>query len=178
MEQFDVARGLMKEITGMGGLLGVMQRHFNDVEGVRITEVDGVNSVLLEEPSYLPNVRVSYTERGLLQVDGEQAKPDFSDSDAVRRAQMSRAAWTSFLDESTGYDGKKRGDKAKERVKRRAKSMSRVNEWNSYIEKVSDLGTDVLEQGHALVEEIKSALTDENITKAFGRSEKLSKLMG
>lgn len=178
MEQFDVARGLIKKITGSGGLVEVMQRHFNDVEGVRISEVDGVNSVLLEEPAYLPNVRVSYSERGLLQVDGEQAKPDFSDNDAVRRAQMSRAAWTSFLDESTGYDGKKRGDKAKERVKRRAKSMSRVNEWNSYIEKVSHIDDDVLEQGQALIEEIESALSDEDITKAFGRSEKLSKLMG
>lgn len=178
MEQFDVARGLIKEITGMGGLVEVMQRHFNEIDGVRISEVDGANSVLLEEPVYLPNVRVSYTERGRLEVDGEQAKPDFSDSDAVRRAQMSRAAWTSFLDESTGYDGKKRGDKAKERVKRRVKSLSRVNEWNSYIEKVSDIGTDVLEQGQALVEEIESALSDEDITKAFGRSEKLSKLMG
>ncbi len=178
MEQFDVARGLIKKITGSGGLVEVMQRHFNDVEGARISEVDGVNSVLLEEPAYLPNVRVSYSERGLLQVDGEQAKPDFSDNDAVRRAQMSRAAWTSFLDESTGYDGKKRVDKAKERVKRRAKSMSRVNEWNSYIEKVSHIDDDVLEQGQALIEEIESALSDEDITKAFGRSEKLSKLMG
>ena len=178
MEQFDVARGLIKKITENGGLMEVMQRHFNDVDGSQVTEFESMNSVLLEEPAYLPNVRVSYTERGLLQVDGEQAKPDFSDSDAVRRAQMSRAAWTSFLDEATGYDGKKRGDKAKERVKRRAKSLSRVNEWSSYIEKVSDLGADVLEQGRVLVEEIESALSDEDISKAFGRSEKLSKLMG
>ncbi len=178
MELFDVARGRRKETSGNGGLAGLLgEIYAGSAASVEILNADPDNVVLCD-PDYLPRVHVHYDARGLLAVDGEQIKPDFNDKEAMQRAMASRGRWTGFLDQATGYDAKKRGDKAKERVKRRAKAMSRINEWRGFLEKISGIDDKVRADGDDYAAQIEEALADEDIGTAHRFAEKLAKMMG
>jgi hypothetical protein len=93
------------------------------------------------------------------------------------RARDTRKRWTTFLDEATGYNSKKRGDKAKEWGKKASKAKSAISAARHFMNMTDNLGDDVIAQVESLIAEIEAALADEDNTRAAGRGEKLNKLL-
>ena len=117
METFEVKRGVMKSIGGNAGLAKLATEFFDNVE----VDADGNFTA-----SFGIMTRVSgvYTAEGKLKVDVDQVSgkdlSDYLSKDGGREMAMeSRKRWSAFLDQTTGYNGKQRGDKAKEAGKKR-----------------------------------------------------------
>ena len=118
-----------------------------------------------------------YSDKGALIVDVTNVPPNFDDPDAMARAQDTRKRWTTFLDESTGYNSKQRGDKAKEWAKKASKAKSAVSAARHFMSMSQNLSEDVKAQAEDLIAEIEAALDDNDNTRAAGRGEKLNKLL-
>ncbi|MED5398500.1 MAG: DUF5611 family protein, partial [Candidatus Thermoplasmatota archaeon] len=106
MERFDVRRGLVKEVGESGGLAKLAEEFFDTVKETSKESFSASHGVMT-------SIEASY-QNGALIVDVTNVPPDFDNPEAMKSAMDDRKRWTLFLDRSTGYDSKKRGDKAKE----------------------------------------------------------------
>ena len=170
MERFEVKRGLVKQITADGGLSALAERHFENVEA------DGDNAFNASH-DIMTSIKGHFSEKGALIVDVTNVPPNFDDPDAMVRARDTRKRWTTFLDEATGYNSKKRGDKAKEWAKKASKAKSAISAARHFMNMTNNLSDDVIAQAESLIAEIEAALADEDNTRAAGRGEKLNKLL-
>ena len=169
MERFEVKRGLVKQVTAEGGLAALASRHFEVVEADEENSFSGSHDIMTSIVGH-------YSDKGALIVDVTNVPPNFDDPDAMARAQDTRKRWTTFLDESTGYNSKQRGDKAKEWAKKAAKAKSAVSSARHFMEMSDSVPADKIEKAESLIEEIESLLKENENTKAKGRAEKLNKL--
>ena len=176
METFEVKRGIVKSVGGNAGLAKLATEYFENVE----VDADGNFTA-----SYGIMTKVSgvYTEEGKLKVDVNQlAGKDLSEylaADGGReKAMESRKRWSSFLDETTGYNGKQRGDKAKEAAKKISKSKSAINMARKFMDISENVTPEQKQQAEDLIAEIQQKLDEGNGTRALSLSEKLNKLFG
>lgn len=176
METFEVKRGIVKSVGGNAGLAKLATEYFENVE----VDADGNFTA-----SYGIMTKVSgvYTEEGKLKVDVNQlAGKDLSEylaADGGReKAMESRKRWSSFLDETTGYNGKQRGDKAKEAAKKISKSKSAINMARKFMDISENVTAEQKKQAEDLIAEIQQKLDEGNGTRALSLSEKLNKLFG
>ncbi|MEL0101215.1 MAG: DUF5611 family protein [Euryarchaeota archaeon] len=176
METFEVKRGIVKSVGGNAGLAKLATEYFENVE----VDADGNFTA-----SYGIMTKVSgvYTEEGKLKVDVNQlAGKDLSEylaADGGReKAMESRKRWSSFLDETTGYNGKQRGDKAKEAAKKISKSKSAINMARKFMDISENVTAEQKQQAEDLIAEIQQKLDEGNGTRALSLSEKLNKLFG
>ncbi len=170
MERFEVKRGLVKQVTAEGGLAALASRHFE------VVEADGENS-FSGSHDIMTSIVGHYSDKGALIVDVTNVPPNFDDPDAMARAQDTRKRWTTFLDESTGYNSKQRGDKAKEWAKKASKAKSAVSAARHFMGMSENISEEVKAQAEDLISEIEAALEDNDNTRAAGRGEKLNKLL-
>jgi len=170
MERFEVKRGLIKQVTADGGLASLASKHFE------VVEANGENS-FTGSHDIMTSIEAHYSDKGALIVDVTNVPPNFDDKDAMARAQDTRKRWTTFLDESTGYNSKQRGDKAKEWAKKASKAKSAVSAARHFMNMSQNLSDDVKTQAEDLIAEIEAALEDNDNTRAAGRGEKLNKLL-
>ncbi len=176
METFEVKRGIVKSVGGNAGLAKLATEYFENVE---------VNAEGNFTASFGIMTKVSgvYTDEGKLKVDVDQlAGKDLSEylaKDGGReKAMESRKRWSSFLDETTGYNGKQRGDKAKEASKKISKSKSAINMARKFMEISDNVTDEQKQQAEDLIAEIQQKLDEGNGTRALSLSEKLNKLFG
>ncbi len=176
METFEVKRGIVKSVGGNAGLAKLATEYFENVE----VDADGNFTA-----SYGIMTKVSgvYTEEGKLKVDVNQlAGKDLSEYLAAEggreKAMESRKRWSSFLDETTGYNGKQRGDKAKEAAKKISKSKSAINMARKFMDISENVTDEQKQQAEDLITEIQQKLDEGNGTRALSLSEKLNKLFG
>ncbi len=169
MERFDVKRGLMKQIMEDGGLGVLGTKYFDNVEEDGKTSFSGSHDIMT-------SIKAHFSEGGALVIDVTNVPPNFDDPEAMKIAQDSRKRWTQFLDEATGYNSKQRGDKAKEWGKKAAKAKSAVNAARHFMKMSSNVSEEVKAQAESLIEEIETALEENENTRAAGRGEKLDKL--
>jgi hypothetical protein len=176
METFEVKRGIVKSVGGNAGLAKLATEYFENVE----VDADGNFTA-----SYGIMTKVSgvYTEEGKLKVDVNQlAGKDLSEylaADGGReKAMESRKRWSSFLDETTGYNGKQRGDKAKEAAKKISKSKSAINMARKFMDISENVTAEQKQKAEDLIAEIQQKLDEGNGTRALSLSEKLNKLFG
>ena len=174
METFEVKRGVMKSIGGNAGLAKLATEFFDNVE------VDAEGNFTA---SFGIMTRVSgvYTAEGKLKVDVEQVSgkdlSDYLSKDGGReKAMESRKRWSTFLDQTTGYNGKQRGDKAKEAGKKISKSKSAINMARKFMEISNNVTDEQKEQAEDLISQIQQKLDEGNGTRALSLSEKLNKL--
>ena len=174
METFEVKRGVMKSIGGNAGLAKLATEFFDNVE----VDADGNFTA-----SFGIMTRVSgvYTAEGKLKVDVDQVSgkdlSDYLSKDGGReKAMESRKRWSAFLDQTTGYNGKQRGDKAKEAGKKISKSKSAINMARKFMEISSNVTDEQKEQAEDLISQIQQKLDEGNGTRALSLSEKLNKL--
>ena len=130
MERFEVKRGLVKQVTADGGLMALASKHFEIVEAVwRENAFSGSHDIMTSIVGH-------YSDKGALIVDVTNVPPNFDDPEAMARAQDTRKRWTTFLDESTGYNSKQRGDKrkgmGKEGIKGQISSL-RCSPFHEYV---------------------------------------------
>ena len=170
METFEVKRGLAKKLATEGGLAGLAGKHFDNV--------DGSGDAFTGSHGIMTNINAEYNSMGKLVVDVHQERPDIDDPDAMEVAMDSRKRWSAFLDEATGYSAKQRGDKAKEFAKKASKAKSGISQARKLMETSTNISDEVKAEAESMIEEIQTALDAGDNTKAAGRAEKLSKLLG
>jgi hypothetical protein len=170
MEQFEVVRGLVKQVTSDGGLAKLAKSFFEEVN------LDGENSF---EGSHgiMSSLSACYNEAGKLEVEVVNDKPDFDDPEAMKAAMDCRKRWTEFLDAATGYNSKKRGDKAKEWIKKASKAKSAVKNARHMMKLAKKLSDEDRATAEGWIVEIEEALAEKDNTRAAGRAEKLTKLL-
>lgn len=171
MERFAVKRGVMKSIGGNAGLIEVAGRYFDDVRPDTTGGFTGSKAILSVVCGH-------FDEKGRLVVDTEQMRGEdlraFLGQDGGRDAAMAaRGAWSSFLDEVTGYTPKQRGDKAKEAAKKMSKSRSAVKLARNFMEKV-DLPPERRAVVEDLIAQVEEQIEANEETRAFSLSEKLN----
>ncbi len=168
MERFDVRRGLIKEVDGSGGLPALAKEFFDHVESSSGNSFQASHGVMT-------SIEARY-ENGALIVDVTNVPPDFENPEAMKLAMEDRKRWTAFLDKSTGYNSKQRGDKAKEWAKKASKAKSAISAAKHFMEMSESISEDKKEQADSLIGEIETLLEANDNTKAAGRAEKLNKL--
>ncbi len=171
MERFEVIRGLVKQVAADGGLVTLAARHFENIEPVGENGFKGSHGIM-------STLEGRYTERGKLEIVVVNERPDFDDPAAMEAAMDNRKKWTTFLDEATGYDSKKRGKQAKAWLKKASKAKSAVAGAKHLMTMAKNLSDEKREQAGLLIAEIEEALEDDDNTRAAGRGEKLTKLFG
>ncbi|RAH13187.1 MAG: hypothetical protein CMB20_005460 [Methanobacteriota archaeon] len=174
METFEVKRGVMKSIGGNAGLAKLATEFFDSVE----VDADGNFTASF---GIMTKVSGVYTAEGKLKVDVEQVSgkdlSDYLSKDGGReKAMESRKRWSTFLDQTTGYNGKQRGDKAKEAGKKISKSKSAINMALKFMEISNNVTDEQKEQAEDLISQIQQKLDEGNGTRALSLSEKLNKL--
>lgn len=174
MEQYEVKRGLVKKM-GPAGLAKLGAEYFDDV----VADADGGFEA---QKGIMISLSAQYNAEGKLVIDVEQMRgddlSDFLSADGGRQAAMeSRAAFSSFLDEATGYSPKQRGDKAKEGAKKVAKAKSAINQARKFMSMSKSVSEQTKAQAEELISEIEAKLGEGNATRAFSLSEKLGKLV-
>ncbi len=169
MERFSTTRGKVKEVTASGGLAELAKKYFDNVESTGENSFQGSHGIM-------KSIEGHYQGDALI-VEVDNQKPDFSDPDAMKQAREDRIRWTQFLDESTGYDSKKRGDKAKEWGKKANKAKSSISAAKHFMSLAKNLPQETVDKAEELILEIEAALEAGDNTKAAGRGEKLSKML-
>ena len=169
MERFATTRGLVKQVTADGGLAELAKKFFDDVESTGENAFRGSHGIM-------KSIEAHYQGDALI-VEVDNEKPDFSNPDAIQEAREDRKRWTQFLDESTGYDAKKRGDKAKEWGKKANKAKSAISSARHFMSLAKSLPQETKDKAEALIQEIETALEAGDNTKAAGRGEKLSTML-
>ena len=175
MERFEVKRGLIKTINSEGGLKSLASKHF---ENVNDTEKDGFSASW----GLMTQILAHYDDDGKLVVDVLQLKgtdlQNFLEKEGGREAAMeSRKRWSAFLDDSTGYNAKQRGDKAKENGKKVAKAKSGINMARKLMELSSKVTDEMRAQAEEMIEEVEQKLEEGNATRALSLSEKINKML-
>jgi hypothetical protein len=170
MERFVVRRGHIKKLAAEGGLNGLGTRLFDSVGPAGEDSFTAAYGILTK-------ISAEFTDKGMLVVDVEQRRPDFDDTADMEIAMNSRKAWSTFLDEATDYNSKQRGDKAKELAKKRSKSKSAISQAEHFMKLAKSLDQAVIDAANSLIDEIHAALEEDDIARANGRGEKLTKLL-
>ena len=170
METFEVKRGLAKKLASEGGLASLASKHFDSI--------DGQGDAFSGNHGIMTSITGEYNALGKLVVDVSQERPDFDDPDAMTAAMDSRRRWSAFLDEATGYNSKQRSDKSKEWLKKASKAKSGISQARKLMEISTNISDEVNAQAESMIGEIEAALEAGDNTKAAGRAEKLSKLLG
>ena len=170
MERFDVKRGVVKQVSAEGGLAALASRYFENVESSDDNSFAGSHDIMVEIDGH-------YDDKGALFINVRNVPPNFDDPEAMKTAMDSRRRWIVFLDDATGYNSKQRGDKAKQWGKKASKAKSAVSAAHHFIKMASDLSADIEAQAQAMITEIEEALEANDNTRAFGRGEKLNKLL-
>ena len=170
MERFVVRRGHVKEVEGNGGLASLAREFFDNVDPTSDASFSGSHGIMT-------SIEARY-ENGALIIDITNVTPDFDDPDAMKSAMDARKRWTSFLDKSTGYNSKERGDKAKQWAKKATKAKSAISSTRHLMEMSDSISDEQRSQANSLIDEIESLLDSNENTKAAGRAEKLNKLFG
>jgi len=169
MERFATTRGKVKDVTANGGLAELAKKYFDNVESTGENAFTGSHGIM-------KSIEAHYKGDALI-VEVDNEKPDFSNPESMKAAREDRLRWTQFLDESTGYDSKKRGDKAKEWGKKANKAKSSISAAKHFMTMAKNLPQETIDKANDLIQEIESALEEGDNTKAAGRGEKLSKLL-
>ena len=113
----------------------------------------------------------------VLQLKGTDLQ-NFLEKEGGREAAMeSRKRWSAFLDDSTGYNAKQRGDKAKENGKKVAKAKSGINMARKLMELSSKVTDEMRAQAEEMIEEVDQKLEEGNATRALSLSEKINKML-
>jgi len=174
MEKFAVKRGLIKQL-GTTGLAQLGTQYFDDV-------VASAEGGFTASKGILMHVEANYDAGGALVVDSQQMRG--ADLEAVlsadggrETAMESRAAWSSFLDEATGYSPKQRGDKAKETGKKLSKAKSSIRMALKFIDMSKSISEETIAQAHQLIAEIEEKIAQGDATRAQSLGAKLSKLV-
>ena len=174
MEKFAVKRGLIKQL-GTTGLTQLGTQYFDDV-------VANAEGGFVASKGILTHVEANYDSEGTLVVDSQQMRG--ADLEAVlsadggrETAMESRAAWSSFLDEATGYSPKQRGDKAKEEGKKLSKAKSSIRTALKFIEMSKSISDETIAQAHELIAEIEEKIAQGDATRAQSLGAKLGKLV-
>ncbi len=168
MERFDIRRGLIKEVEDNGGLGALAKEFFDHVESSADNSFEASHGVMT-------SIEARY-ENGAMIVDVTNVPPDFENPTAMKSAMEDRKKWTAFLDKATGYNSKKRGDKAKEWAKKASKAKSAISAAKHFMEMSESTPENKKEQAESLIREIEALLEANDNTKAKGRAEKLNKL--
>jgi|TARA_B100001105_G_scaffold249595_1_gene236715 hypothetical protein len=169
MERFDVKRGVVKDVTANGGLTVLAGKFFENVNKTGDNSFEGSHDIMTLISGH-------YNEAGALILDVTNVPPNFDDPGAMKIAMDSRKRFTQFLDDSTGYNSKKRGDKAKEWAKKASKAKLAIKAARHFMEMSSNISDEDAATAESLIEEIEAALADNNNTRAASRGEKLGKL--
>jgi len=164
----------MKQINADGGLIKLAREHFAEVKVSGDGGFEGRFGIL-------SLVSGEYGSDGTLHVDVQQMKgdelSDFLEQEDGREQAMERQRWSAFLDAATGYDAKKRGDKAKEFAKKRVKAMSGVKQARQFMGISTSLTSETRAEAEGFIVEIEEALEKGDFTRADGRAKKLAKLL-
>ena len=175
MERFHVKRGLMKQVSADGGLVKLAREHFEDVKTSGDGGFEGRFGILsLVSGEYGPD--------GTLLIEVQQMKGDelsdfLEQEDGREQAMESRRRWSAFLDDATGYDSKKRSDKAKEFAKKQVKAMSGVKQARHFLGISTRVTSEARQEAEGYITEIEEALEAGDFTRADGRAKKLGKLL-
>jgi hypothetical protein len=89
----------------------------------------------------------------------------------------SRRRWSGFLDYATGYNGKQRGDKAKENAKKASKAKNGITSAKHFMKMSKNLSDEKISQAELLIKEIEHELEMGNNTRAHSLSNKLKKVL-
>ncbi len=175
MERFEVKRGLIKIIESEGGLKAIANKHFDGVENAE-------NGGISASWGLMTDIKAHFDEDGKLAVDVQQLKggdlQNFLERDGGREEAMeSRKRWSSFLDESTGYNAKQRGDKAKENGKKVAKAKSGINMARKLMELSSKVTDEQRAKAEEMIAEVEQKLEEGNATRALSLSAKINKML-
>jgi len=175
MERFEVKRGLIKIIDSEGGLNSLGDKHFDNVDN---TENGGFNASW----GLLVDINAHYDVEGKLVVDVQQLKGEdlqnFLEKEGGRdEAMESRKRWSTFLDESTGYNAKQRGDKAKENGKKVAKANSGINMARKLMALSSKVTDEKRAKAEEMIAEVEQKLKEGNATRALSLSAKINKML-
>ena len=174
MEKFAVKRGLIKQL-GTSGLAQLGAKYFDEV-------VANAEGGFTGSKGILTHVEANFDGDGSLVVDSQQLRgaelEAVLSADGGRETAMgSRAAWSSFLDEATGYSPKQRGDKAKETGKKLSKAKSSIRMALKFIEMSKSISDETIAQAHEMIAEIEEKIEQGNATRAQSLGEKLGKLV-
>mgnify|MGYP001351866955 CR=1 FL=1 len=175
MERFEVKRGLVKTINSEGGLISLANKHF---ENVKSSENDG----FLASWGLMTEIEAHFDEEGKLVVDVQQLKgvelQNFLEKEGGREGAMeSRKRWSTFLDDSTGYNAKQRGDKAKENGKKVAKAKSGINMARKLMQLSSKVTDEMKAKAEEMIAEVEQKLEEGNATRALSLSSKINKML-
>ena len=168
MERFDVRRGIIKEVSSNGGIAALAKEFFDTVDSTSDSSFEASHGVIT-------SIEARYENSAMI-VKVTNVPPDFDDKEAVKSAMDDRKRWTAFLDKATGYNSKKRGDKAKEWAKKASKAKSAISAAKHFMEMSESVPVEKKEQAESLISEIETLLEANENTKAAGRAEKLNKL--
>jgi hypothetical protein len=174
MEKFTVKRGLIKQL-GTSGLTQLGAKHFDDVTA-------SAEGGFTASKGILTHVEAKYDGEGALVVDSQQMRGTdlealLSEDGGRETAMESRAAWSSFLDEATGYSPKQRSDKAKAEGKKLSKAKSSIRMALKMIDMSKSISDETIVLVHELIAEIEDKIEQKNATRAQSLSEKLGKLV-
>ncbi|RAH15013.1 MAG: hypothetical protein CMB56_003950 [Methanobacteriota archaeon] len=175
MERFEVKRGLVKLINSEGGLVGLANKHFQNVESVE-------NNGFIASWGLMTEIKAHYDDDGKLVVDVQQLKgldlQEFLENEGGRENAMeSRKRWSAFLDDSTGYNAKQRGDKAKENSKKASKAKSGINMARKLMQLSSKVTDEMKTEAEKMIAEVEQKLNEGNATRALSLSEKINKML-
>jgi len=175
MERFEVRRGVAKSLGGNAGLEKLATKYFEQVSA-------GIDGGFNASFGILTNITANYSDDGKLVVDVKQMKGQELQSllhsdDGREKAMASRTRWSSFLDAATGYDAKKRGDKAKEAAKKVSKAKGNIRQAQKFMSMSSSLDEQTLEQAADLIMQVEKKLEEGNGTRALSLSKQLNKLI-
>jgi len=175
MERFEVKRGLVKIIESEGGLKAIANKHF---DGAESTEKGRISAAW----GLMTDIEAHFDEDGKLAVEVQQLKggdlQDFLEKDGGREEAMeSRKRWSAFLDESTGYNAKQRGDKAKENGKKVAKAQSGINMARKLMALSSKVTDEQRVKAEEMIAEVEQKLEEGNATRALSLSAKINKML-
>ena len=173
MEKFSVKRGLIKQIGGNAGLAKLATEYFDDVNANSDGEFTASFGILTK-------VSGQFGSDGKLVVDVEQMKgealSEFLNNDGGREQAMeSRKRWSGFLDQATGYNGKQRGDKAKEEAKKFSKAKSAIKMAHKSMEMSSKLTNEIKEKALSMIAELESMI-ESGDAPSEGKVKKLNDL--
>lgn len=176
MERFEVKRGLVKQVDSQGGLERLASEHFDEVHA-------GGGGGFGASFGMLKNISAHYSDDGKLVVEvdqlrGEELNALLESEGGRERAMESRRRWSEFLDAATGYNGKQRGDKAKEQTKKLTKSKAAIKMAHKIMSLSSSLSDEKIKSALELIAEIETKLDEGNATRAMSLSDKLNRLLG
>ncbi len=173
MEKFSVKRGLIKQIGGNAGLAKLATQYFDNVNANSAGEFTASFGILTK-------VSGKFDNDGKLSVDVEQLKGEalgelLSAEGGREQAMESRKRWSGFLDQATGYNGKQRGDKAKEEAKKFSKAKSAIKMAHKSMEMSTKLTEEIKDKALTMIAELE-ALIENGDAPSEGKVKKLNDL--